>query len=277
MSLHKRTVSGNIADTLTYTVSTGDAYGAQVTDVLFFDGSGNQVIPTGGNYTVQWSVNGRDWVSIATTSAGGPIKNWQTGGYVAAIRVMPDSIIGADSWSVDYRFHGIGDPSASILTTGGEDLAFENGDSYRIDYPFIILKDGDPIVLKYIVNEPAILTVSGVDLGQGGIEYKVFTEAQTTETSPFTSPISVYPKNLSVPFNPSPIEVFNSGTATFTGQQNTTIILRTATAGGNRNSAIIDDKSKRGFGPSIVYVEISAISDITVDTIGVLKQEFYRK
>ena len=277
MSLHKRTVSGNVADALVYTVTTGDAYGAQVVDVLFFDGSGNQVSPTGGTYTVQWSVNGRDWVNIATTLAGSPVRNWQTGGYVEAMRVVPSGITGATSWSVDYRFHGIGDPSASILSTGGEDLAFENGDSYRIDYPFIIPQNGDPIVLKYIINEPSILTVSGVDLGQGGIEYKVFTEAQATETSPFTTPVSVYPKNFSVPFNPSPIEVFNSGSATFTGQQNTTIILRTPVAGGNRSSVIVNEQSKRGFGPSIVYVEISAIDGITVDTIGVLKQEFYRK
>lgn len=277
MSLHKRTVRGDITDTLVYSVDTGDAYGAQVTDVLFFDGSGNQVTPTGGTYAVQWSVNGRDWTNIATAKAGSPVKNWQSGGYVAAIRVMPDGIVGADSWAVDYRFHGIGDPSASILSTGGEDLAFENGDSYRIDYPFSIPQNGAPIVLKYIINEPSILTVSGVDLGQGGIEYKVYTQSQATETSPFIAPVDVYPKNFSVPFNPSPISVFNSGSATFTGQQNTTLILRTPIAGGNRSSAIVNERSKRGFSSSIVYVEISVIDGITVDTIGVLKQEFYRK
>lgn len=277
MPLHKRTISGNVTDTLSYTVETADAYGAQVVDVRFYDGSGNQVTPTGGSYTLQWSPNGRDWLNIANPKAGSAVRNWQAGGYVAALRAIPDSITGADTWEVDYRVHGIGDPGNAVLSAGGEDSAFDNGDSYRIDYPFNIPQGGGPIVIKYVVNEPTILTLSTIELDQGGIEYRVFTEAQTTETEPFTAPITVYPKNLTVTPNPSPVEIFNDGAATFTGQQNTTLRIRTASGGGNRNSAVTGESTRRGFGQSVVYAEIKALEGVNVETLGVLKQEFYRR
>jgi type 1 fimbria pilin len=277
MPLHKRTISGNVTDTLAYTVETADAYGAQVVDVRFYDGSGNQVTPTGGNYSLQWSANGRDWMNIANPLAASAVKNWQASGYVSSLRAVPDSITGAVSWEVDYRVHGIGDPSGSTFFAGGEDTAFDNGDSYRIDYPFTIPQNGGPLVIKYIVNEPTILTLSTIEIDQGGIEYRIFTEAQATETSPFTDPLTIYPKNLTVSPNPAPVEILDNGAATFTGQQNTTLRIRTASGGGNRNSAVTGESTRRGFGQSIVYAEIARLEGVNVDTIGVLKQEFYRK
>lgn len=277
MPLHKRTISGNVTDTLAYTVETADAYGAQVVDVRFYDGSGDQVTPTGGSYSLQWSPNGRDWLNIANPLAASAVKNWQANGYVSALRAVPDSITGAASWQIDYRVHGIGDPSNSVMSAGSEDMAFDNGDSYRIDYPFTIPQGGAPIVLKYIVSEPTILTLSTIELDQGGIEYRVFTAAQTTETATFDQPITVYPKNLTVSPNPSPVEILNNGAATFTGQQNTTLRIRTASGGGNRNSAVTGESTRRGFGQSIVYAEIARLEGVNVDTIGVLKQEFYRR
>jgi len=277
MPLHKRTISGNATDTLAYTVETADAYGAQVVDVRFYDGSGNQVAPTGGSYSLQWSANGRDWMNIANPLAASVVKNWQASGYVSSLRAVPDSITGAASWEVDYRVHGIGDPSGSTFFAGGEGAAFDNGDSYRIDYPIRIPQGGGPLVIKYIVNEPTILTLSTIEIDQGGIEYRIFTEAQTTETSPFTDLIPVYPKNTSVTPNPAPVEILDNGAATFTGQQNTTLRIRTASGGGNRNSAVTGESTRRGFGQSIVYAEIARLEGVNVDTIGVLKQEFYRK
>lgn len=277
MPLHKRTISGNVADTLTYTVDTADAYGAQVVDVVFYDAQGDVVTPTGGSYALEWSVNGRDWMKIANPIATSEVKNWQAPGYVAAIRAVPESITGAVTWSVVYRLHGIGDPSGSTFFAGGEDVAFENGDSYRINYPFSIPQGGGPIVIKYIVSEPSVLTLSTIEIDQGGILYRIFVEAQTTETAPFTDPITVYPKNLTVTPKPSPVQILNGGAATFTGEENTTLRIRTASGGGNRNSAVTGESTRRGFGESVVYAEIAALEGVNVETVGVLKQEFYRK
>lgn len=174
-----------------------------------------------------------------------------------------------------------GQRSVRVTSVGGigqsSDEAFETGNSYRINYPFNIPQGGGPIVIKYIVNEPSVLTLSTIELDQGGIEYRIFTAAQTTETSPFTSPITVYPKNLTVASNPSPVEIFNNGAATFTGEENTTLRIRTASGGGNRNSAVTGESTQRGFGVSTVYAEIAVLEGINTETIGVLKQEFYRK
>jgi hypothetical protein len=277
MSLHKRTLNGLVTDTLTYDVVTADAYGAQVVDVVFFNGSGDIVTPTSGSYYIQWSVNGRDWMNIASVLAGSPIKNWQSGGYVSSVRVVPVDIVGAISWEFKCRTHGIGDPSASLALSNNALTAFDNGDSYRVDYPFSIANNGDSIVIKYIVNEPSILTLSSVEVDKGGIEYKVFAGSQTAELTPFNNPIIVYPKNTSVAINPSPISIFDGGSATFSGQQNTTARVKAPSSGGNRSSVVDNEGTSRGFGLSTVYVEISRIDDESASVKGVLKQEFYRK
>lgn len=57
MPLHKKTITGDVTQTLSYTVPTADAYGAQVLGVRFYDGSGELVTPTGGLYECEWSPN----------------------------------------------------------------------------------------------------------------------------------------------------------------------------------------------------------------------------
>jgi len=272
MPLHKRTVSGDVTETLTYTVETADAFGAQIVDVRFYDAQGEQVSATGGSYTAEWSANGRDWMNVAVSLADAPVKDWQAGGYVKALRVVPTSITGAVTWSADFRFHGIGNSQIA----SSEDLAFDNGASFRVDYPFSIPQNGDPIVLKYSVTAPTILTLSTVEIDQGGVIYKVYTEAQTTETSAFTQAVPVYPKNTIVTPQVSPVEVFGGGSATFTGQQNTTLRVRTSSSNSNRVSAVSGESTRRGFGVTTVYVEIDTLAEINSDSQGVLKQEFHR-
>lgn len=167
--------------------------------------------------------------------------------------------------------------NVKVTSSSAEDIAFDGGDSFRIDYPFTIPQNGDPIVLKYVVNAPTILTLSTLEIDQGGVLYRVYTESQATETAPFTNNVTMYPKNTTVTPNASPVEILDDGAATFTGQQNTTLRIRTASGGGNRNSAVTGESTRRGFGVTTVYAEISALEGVNVDTIGVLKQEFYRK
>lgn len=160
-------------------------------------------------------------------------------------------------------------------STSMAETAFVEGRSFRIDYPFSIPQDGSPIVLKYEVVAPAVLTLSTIEIDQGGIIYKVYTDEQTTETSAFTNAVTLYPKNTIVEPQPAPVNVFDGGTATFTGQQNTTLRIRTASGGGNRNSAVTGESTSRGFGVTTVYAEIATLEGVNVETIGVLKQEFY--
>lgn len=175
MPLHKKTVSGDIADTLTYTIPTGDAYGAQVIDVRFFDGSGNAVEPTGGTFALEWTPNGRDWQrfhsALAPVKATAPVGDWQVSGFVGGLRAVPTSITGADSWEVSYRTHGIGysfphhtiaplrffDRMRTLNQTLLETATLE-GDSYRI-YAFF----GDKSPLADLGDEfPAIPGMSSV-------------------------------------------------------------------------------------------------------------------
>ncbi len=156
-------------------------------------------------------------------------------------------------------------------------IAFNSGNSYRIDFPFEIPQNGDPIVLKYNVTEDTILTLSTIEIYQGGLQYKIFTEAQTTETGAFDDTVIIYPKNTSVPFVPAPATVLTGGSATFTGQQNTTLFVKASSGGGNRSNAVTGEETARGFGPSVIYAEISTLDGTNTDTLGILKQEFYRK
>lgn len=120
MPLHKRTISGNVTETLAYTVDTADAYGAQVVDVRFYDGSGNPVAPTGGAYTAEWSANGKYYNAFEGTyfpaKVDQPVEDWQASGYVEHLRFVPNGVTGAITWEVEFRLHGIGMPGLTART-----------------------------------------------------------------------------------------------------------------------------------------------------------------
>ena len=93
MPLHKRQVTGDVTETLTYIVDAFDAYGAQVTDVIFYDGSGDEVEAAGGTYALEWTPNGKDWSrfhsALSPVAATTPIGNWQVSGVIAGLRAVP--------------------------------------------------------------------------------------------------------------------------------------------------------------------------------------------
>lgn len=156
-----------------------------------------------------------------------------------------------------------------------ENQAFNNGGSFRIDMPFSIPQNGGPFVIKYTISQPVILTLSTIEIDQGGVLYKVYTEEQATETQAFTTSVPLFPKNTFVTPKPAPAVVEVDGAATFTGQQNTTLRVRSASGGGNRNSTVTGESTSRGFGASVLYTEITALDGVNIETRGVLKQEIF--
>lgn len=173
-----------------------------------------------------------------------------------------------------YPIRGAGGSATSTLAQK-ESNAFDTGGSFRIDLPFSIPQNGDPFVIKYTINEPVILTLSTIEIDQGGVLYKVYTEDQATETQAFTTSVPLLPKNTIVTPKPAPAVVESGGAATFTGQQNTTLRVRSASGGGNRNSTVTGESTSRGFGASVLYTEITLLDGVNIETRGVLKQEVF--
>lgn len=113
MPLHKSKKSGSVAAPIIVDAPQ-DGFGAQVTDVVFFDEQGTEVTPTDGSYLIQWTANGRDWVDFEGTffpaKVTQAVEDWQASGYIEKIRAVPIGIVGAVDWEISFRFHGIGMP-----------------------------------------------------------------------------------------------------------------------------------------------------------------------
>jgi hypothetical protein len=204
MPLHKRTISGNVTDTLAYTVETADAYGAQVVDVRFYDGSGNQVTPTGGLYDCEWSPNGKGWAKFSggcKLYANQPIADVQANGFVKSARVVPDGITGAETWEVDFRLHGIGDSGAinrlltapdncrvSRLRVDSQQTSFEANEQFRFhitfsdlwgsDLPALASASGTQLVLKFSATNAVNIIMRTPEVYLGGFVYRVWADTE---------------------------------------------------------------------------------------------------
>lgn len=158
------------------------------------------------------------------------------------------------------------------------DRGFAEGRGYRINYRDTILQGGNPVVLKYEVGGDTVLTLSTLEVQQGGLSYEVFTSDNVTETAAFTGTLPIFPRNtLSTNpqlGTPSHVVIRTEGTATFTGQPNATLDLRTPASGGARASVTGGDDTVRGFGATTIYLRISPLEGINTDTKFTLKQEW---
>lgn len=158
------------------------------------------------------------------------------------------------------------------------ETGFAEGRGYRINYRDTILQGGGPIVLKYEVGGDTVLTLSTLEVQQGGLAYEVFTSDNVTETAAFTGTLPIFPRNTmsSNPQlgTPSHVVIRTDGTATFTGEPNATLDLRTPVSGGARASVVGGDNTVRGFGASTIYLRITPLEGINTDTTFTLKQEW---
>lgn len=154
------------------------------------------------------------------------------------------------------------------------DARFEDGKDYRFDYVVQMPQGSEPLVLKFDVQLPINLTLSELNLAEGGVHYEVFAGFQVTETSPFTiEEQRVFPRNARVSGD-SGMQVFSGGAITVTGEANTNLFVRTASGGGNRQNAVSSEQSKRGFPVTTAYVRMTILDGVNTDVLGTLKLEY---
>lgn len=146
--------------------------------------------------------------------------------------------------------------------------------SFRINEEFVIPVNGR-VVYKFILNTNTILTSSSVEVDQGGVKYSVWSALQATETAAFSTPCSVYHRNLTNPpiYMPA-TQVLKGGLATFTGTANTVLRVRTGSGNSGRASAVGKSDSARAFPPVVTYVEFIPLDGVNVTTTGVWDLEF---
>lgn len=173
---------------------------------------------------------------------------------------------------------GLGGSDAGLINAS-IDNGFAEGRAYRINYRDTIVQNGDEIVLRYDNAGDTVLTLSTLEVQQGGVTYEIYTADNVTETTPFTgSDVAIFPKNTMSTNprlgTPSQVTISTGGTATFTGQPNATVDLRTPASGGARATVVGGDGTVRGFGVSTIYVRIAILEGVNTDTKFTLKQEW---
>jgi hypothetical protein len=204
MPLHKKTITGDVTQTLSYTVPTADAYGAQVLDVRFYDGSGALVTPTSGFYECEWSPNGKGWAKFSggcKLYANQPVTDTQANGFIDSVRLVPDNIQGAVTWEVDLRFHGIGDASVlaraltmpdnchvSRLKVDSQQTSFEANEQFRFhitfsdlwgsDLPALPAANGTQLVLKFSSTNAVNIILRTPEVYLGGFVYRVWADTE---------------------------------------------------------------------------------------------------
>lgn len=156
------------------------------------------------------------------------------------------------------------------------DVNFDDGKAYRIDYSLVMAQDDPPLTFKFVINEPIDLTLSEINLVEGGVHYEVFAGTQVTENSPYTTTEQrIFPRNSTQPSSPG-VDFLSGGGFTVNANQdaNTNLYVRTASGGGNRQSAITSESSKRRFPATTVYVRFSILSGVNTDILGTYKLEY---
>ena len=153
---------------------------------------------------------------------------------------------------------------------------FDSGKAYRVDYALAMDQNDSPLTFKFVINETIDLTLSEINLVEGGVHYEVFAGSQVTETSPYpTTEQRIFPRNATQPSNPN-VTLLSGGNFTVNANQeaNTNLYVRTASGGGNRQSAVTSESSKRRFPATIVYVRFSILSGVNTDILGTYKLEY---
>lgn len=166
-------------------------------------------------------------------------------------------------------------PGFDRLKVDVASATFANGREFRINEEFSI-DTGQSIIYKFVVGINTVLTFSSVECDQGGVKYSVWTLPQTTELTPFTTPVSIYRKNnmTTAPVVASQIQIFKGGTATFTGVSNSVLRVRTGSGNANRSSNVGQLSQQRGFPPTTVYLEIKTLDGINTTSTGVFSLEW---
>ena len=187
---------------------------------------------------------------------------------------LPDDMV-TNPYVEDQRRLKVESTIAEGSTIQSEsDAYFDGGKSYRFDYVIRMPQGSDPLVLKFDIQSPINLTLSELNLAEGGVHYEVFAGSQVTETTPFSATeVRVFPRNTRESSNPN-LVISSGGAITVTGEANTNLFVRTASGGGNRQNAVSSEQSKRGFPVTTAYVRMSILDGVNTDVLGTLKLEY---
>lgn len=166
------------------------------------------------------------------------------------------------------------DPNTGRIKVEHGDTAFITGASFRLDYVIDMTQGADPILFKFVISEPIDLTLSSIELVEGGVHYEVFSLLEAAEDAAFTTPVNrVFSRNSRVAGS-SGVQVFTGGTITETGEASTNVFVRTASGGGNRASAVNSETSRRGFPATTAFAKISILDGVNTDVKGSYKLEW---
>lgn len=163
-----------------------------------------------------------------------------------------------------------------VEDVGVSEARFDAGKAYRMDYDLSMAQNDDPLTFKFVISETIDLTLSEINLVSGGIHYEVFTSAQVTETTPYgTTENRIFPRNSTQPVNTG-LSMLSGGdfTVNTNEEPNTNLYVRTASGGGNKQSAIAAEASKRRFPATTVYVRFTILDGVNTDILGTYKLEY---
>lgn len=241
-----------------------------------------------GSLSVEWQDALGNWHPFK----GGTINTGQSeavscrihGNVINNVRVTSTGFQGTDTVTVTLFFSSdlissideYANDNGEIVVSSPQEQAFDNGRSYRIDYALSMAQNDPPLTFKFIIDDTIDLTLSELNLVEGGVHYEVFADAQVTETAPYeTTERRIFPRNATQPSNPS-VEFLSGGSFTInSGQEaNTNLYVRTASGGGNRQSAVASEQSKRRFPATVVYVRFTILSGVNTDILGTYKLEY---
>jgi hypothetical protein len=185
------------------------------------------------------------------------------------IPFLPDDIF------TNFRFRNL--RRLKVESIAPQEAAFEGGLTYRTYYKFALGGSDAPVFLKYTITGDVVLTLSDLSVTEGDAEYTVWTQAQATEGTAFTTPVNVYQTNLASTNSnvgrSSFVTVETGGSVTFTGSPNDLVEITTAT-GGNNASVLSPDASDRGFPATVAYVRIARLNGANKALSGIIKQEW---
>lgn len=158
-----------------------------------------------------------------------------------------------------------------LRVDSGEPAFFE-GRQFRIAYEFNFASTAS-VTIEAVIGVNTILTKSNLEVDQGGVRYSL--TAGGTPSGVFGTPITVLAKNgmTGTPAYTSQL-TFNAG-GSVTGGVNFPITrVRTASANGQRSSAVSGDDDARGFAPTTLHLLLEPLNGINDSCRGILNLEW---
>ena len=163
----------------------------------------------------------------------------------------------------------------------GLDSEFFEGKKKRINHEFNLDDYSGRMVVKIVLTDDSILTLSDISIDQGGLSYRIYTAAQVAESGTFADSATVYSNNIlsDAPTVPSTWTftiggdvALNVGVTTADAVAKTR--LRSASSNSARSSVLSKASSPRGYPAGTYYAVFEELSGVNNPTTGVWTMEW---